>query len=63
MADTTLVFSATKTASDPQIRGCLIIGQSSHLRAVSYDHFAEKLSPRVDPAVRRGCVLYFYRQC
>ncbi|XP_020628724.1 probable aminopeptidase NPEPL1 [Orbicella faveolata] len=48
MAETTLVFSATKTSFDPQVQGCLIIGQPRHLQAVSFDHFAEKLSRRVD---------------
>ena len=52
MAETTLVFSASKTSFDPQVQGCLIIGQPRHLQSVSFDHFAEKLSRRVDSEVR-----------
>lgn len=52
MAETMLVFSASKTSFDPQVQGCLIIGQPRHLQAVSFDHFAEKLSRRVDSEVR-----------
>lgn len=52
MAETTLVFSASNTSFDPQVQGCLIIGQPRHLQAVSFDHFAEKLSRRVDSEVR-----------
>lgn len=57
MAETTLVFSATKTSFDPQVQGCLIIGQPRHLQAVSFDHFAEKLSRRVDSEVRSNVLL------
>lgn len=57
MAETTLVFSATKTSFDPQVQGCLIIGQPRHLQAVSFDHFAEKLSRRVDSEVRSNFLL------
>lgn len=53
MAETFLLFSAEKTSFDPQAQGCLIIGQPRHLQAVTFDHFAEKLSPRVDSAVRK----------
>lgn len=57
MAETTLVFSATKTSFDPQVQGCLIIGQPRHLQAVSFDHFAGKLSRRVDSEVRSNVLL------
>lgn len=58
MAEATLVFSATKTSFDPQVQGCLIIGQPRHLQAVTFDHFAEKLSRRVDTEVRS--IFYCY---
>ena len=47
------MFSAKKTTFDPQTKGCLIIGQPRHLQTVTYGHFAEKLSPRVDATVRK----------
>ena len=62
MAETTLVFSATKTSFDPQVQGCLIIGQPRHLQAVSFDHFAEKLSRRVDAEVRSNFEVYLQDQ-
>lgn len=51
MAETSLIFSAERTSFDPEVKGCLIIGQARHLRSVSYDTFSEKLSPRVDASV------------
>ena len=56
MAVTSLVFSAEKTSFDPQAKGCLIIGQPRHLQSVSFDDFAEKLSPRVDASVRKRLI-------
>ena len=51
MADTGLFFSAKKTSSNPKNRGCLIIGHVRNLKAVTFEDFAEKLAPTVDPEV------------
>ena len=50
MADK-VVFSADKTKSDPLDRACLIIGQAKHMRSVTFENVAEKLTPRVDQEV------------
>lgn len=46
--ETSLIFSSEKTSFDPQVKGCLIIGQPRHLQHVSFKDFAEKISTRVD---------------
>ena len=51
MAETSLIFSSEKTSFDPQVKGCLIIGQPRHLQNVSFKDFAEKISTRVDATV------------
>ena len=51
MAETSLIFSSAKTSFDPQVKGCLIIGQPRHLQNVSFKNFSEKISTRVDATV------------
>ena len=58
MVETTLIFSAAKTSFDPQVQGCLIIGKPRNLQTVTFDNLAEKLSPRVDAAVRHFFLFY-----
>ena len=52
MAETSLIFSSEKTSFDPQVKGCLIIGQPRHLQNVSFKDFSGKISTRVDATVR-----------
>lgn len=51
MAETSLIFSSAKTSFDPQVKGCLIIGQPRNLQNVSFKDFSEKISTRVDATV------------
>ncbi|XP_033626307.1 probable aminopeptidase NPEPL1 [Asterias rubens] len=47
MANVVLQFSSGNSVSDPRSRSVLILGQLSHLTAISYEAVRSKLEPRV----------------